>query len=106
MAGLGGAEALQQLSGFTMVAGGVRWPPDEGLVPGGTADKIGPFEVQVNYDITGDALRLDYNLESRGQPRHVREVIAGALGYIEGVDVNNGQPGPKNMSSDYLTQFL
>jgi glyoxylase-like metal-dependent hydrolase (beta-lactamase superfamily II) len=98
--GLGGAEALEGLSGFTIAAEGVRWVHDEGFTPGSTAGMIGPFEVQVNYDITGDALRLDYNLQSVGLERQVSEVIAGELGYIEGQDGNFGPPGIKNMSSD------
>jgi glyoxylase-like metal-dependent hydrolase (beta-lactamase superfamily II) len=98
VAGLGGTRALNQLSRFTIAANGTRWAFDEGLDPG--ADRIGPFEVQIAYDIAADALRLDYTAESRGVKRPVREVIAGQLGYIEGVDSNGGQPGLKNMSSD------
>ena len=100
VAGLGGVETLQQLSGLAIGARGVRWIHDEGLTPGSTAGMIGPFEVQVNYDITGDALRLDYNLQSVGLERQVSEVIAGELGYIDGQDGNFGPPGIKNMSSD------
>jgi glyoxylase-like metal-dependent hydrolase (beta-lactamase superfamily II) len=36
----------------------------------------------------------------------VSEVIAGELGYIEGVDSNGGQPGIKNMSSDRWASIL
>jgi hypothetical protein len=53
VAALGGAEALEQLSGFTLAARGVRWLPDEGLTPSGKADMIGPFEVQITYDLRG-----------------------------------------------------
>src|SRR4029450_12974465 len=60
----------------------------------------GPFEVPIPYDIAADALRLDYRAESRGVKRPVHEVIAGQLGYIEGIDANGGQPGLKNMSSE------
>src|SRR5215212_4380791 len=98
VAGLGGTRALNQLSRFTIAANGTRWAFDEGFDPG--ADRIGPFEVQIAYDIAADAVRLDYSAESRGVKRLVREVIAGQLGYIEGVDANGGQPGLKNMSSD------
>jgi glyoxylase-like metal-dependent hydrolase (beta-lactamase superfamily II) len=98
VAGLGGTRALNQLSRFTVAANGTRWVLDEGFDPG--VDPIGPFEVQIAYDIAADALRLDYTAESRGVKRPVREVIAGQLGYIEGVDANGSQPGLKNMSSD------
>lgn len=98
VAGVGGARALNQLSRLTIAANGTRWVFDEGFDPG--VDPIGPFEVQVAYDIAAGALRLDYLAESRGVKRPVREVIAGQLGYIEGVDANGGQPGLKNMSSD------
>jgi hypothetical protein len=98
--GLGGAAALEGLSSLTIAAEGVRWVLDEGFTPGGAAGMIGPFEVQLSYDITGDALRLDYNMQSVGLERQVREVIAGELGYIEGQDGNFGPPGIKNMSSD------
>jgi glyoxylase-like metal-dependent hydrolase (beta-lactamase superfamily II) len=98
VAGVGGTRALNQLSRFTIAANGTRWVLDEGFDPG--SDPIGPFEVQINYDIAADALRLDYTAESRGVKRPVREVIAGQLGYIQGVDSNGGQPGLKNMSSE------
>jgi glyoxylase-like metal-dependent hydrolase (beta-lactamase superfamily II) len=98
VAGLGGTRALDQLTRFTLAANGTRWVFDEGFDPG--VDPIGPFEVQIAYDIAADALRLDYSAESRGVKRPVREVIAGQLGYIQGVDANGGQPGLKNMSSD------
>ena len=98
VSGVGGARALDQLSRFTIAANGTRWVLDEGFDPG--VDRIGPFEVQIAYDIAADALRLDYTAESRGVKRPVREVIAGQLGYIQGVDANGGQPGLKNMSSD------
>src|SRR5262245_5855864 len=96
--GIGGTRAVNQLSGFTIAATGTRWVLDEGFDPG--VDPIGPFEVQIAYDIAAGALRLDYIAESRGVKRPVHEVIAGQLGYIEGVDSNGGQPGLKNMSSE------
>jgi glyoxylase-like metal-dependent hydrolase (beta-lactamase superfamily II) len=98
VAGVGGTQALNQLNRLTIAANGTRWVPDEGFDPG--FDQIGPFEVQIAYDIAGDRLRLDYTAESRGVKRPVHEVIAGQLGYIEGVDSNGGQPGLKNMSSE------
>ncbi len=100
IAGVGGEEALQNLNGFAIEARGVRWVLDEGFTPGGEAGRIGPFQVQVNYDITGDALRLDYTLQSVGIERQVSEVIAGQLGYIDGQNANFGPPGISNMSSD------
>jgi glyoxylase-like metal-dependent hydrolase (beta-lactamase superfamily II) len=73
---------------------------DEGFVPGDGAGRIGPFEVQLQYDVAGDALRLDYNLQSLGIDRQVSEVIVGELGYIDGQNANFGPPGISNMSSD------
>jgi glyoxylase-like metal-dependent hydrolase (beta-lactamase superfamily II) len=97
---VGGEEALQNLSGIAIDAKGVRWVLDEGFTPGDEAGRIGPFEVQLQYDVAGDALRLDYNLQSIGVERQVSEVIAGELGYIDGQNANFGPPGISNMSSD------
>jgi len=38
-----------------------------------------PFELQRFYDLAGDALRLDYVLESAGNERQLSEVIAAEL---------------------------
>lgn len=67
VAGVGGTQALNQLSRLTITANGTRWVPDEGFDPG--FDRIGPFEVQIAYDIAADTLRLDYTAESRGVKR-------------------------------------
>jgi hypothetical protein len=96
--GVSGTRALNQLSRFTIAANGTRWVFDEGFDPG--VDRIGPFEVQIAYDIAADTLRLNYTAESRGVKRPIREVIAGQLGYIEGIDANGGQPSLKAMSSE------
>ncbi|HEX9926219.1 MAG TPA: MBL fold metallo-hydrolase [Anaerolineae bacterium] len=99
LAGVGGEEALQGLTALSIEASGIRWVLDEGFVSGGPAGMVGPYTLQVAYDIEGDNLRLDHTRESLGQERQVSEIIAGDLGYVEGQDANFGPPD-KNMTSD------
>jgi glyoxylase-like metal-dependent hydrolase (beta-lactamase superfamily II) len=100
LAGVGGEDAVSSLDRLAIESGGTRWVRDEGFTPGGQAGMIGPFEVQFTYDIAGDALRLDYVMQSIGNERQVSEVIAGELGYLDGMNANFGAPGISNMSSD------
>jgi mono/diheme cytochrome c family protein len=105
IAGLGGEESLQGLKTLSLASSGSRWVHDEDLVPGGEAKMIGPFELQLNYDIGSDALRLDYTMESIGNERQVSEVVVGELGYFDGQAANFGPPGVSNMSSDRLVSI-
>ncbi|MDX1520298.1 MAG: MBL fold metallo-hydrolase [Anaerolineae bacterium] len=98
--GVGGEEALSSLAAVAIDTSGIRWVHDEGFTPGGPPGMIGPFEAQITYDIGGDNLRLDYVMQSLGNERQVSEVIAGELGYLDGMNANFGAPGVSNMSSD------
>ena len=98
--GIGGEDLLQDFDTLSIEASGVRFVHDEGFVVGDKAEMSGPFEVQINYDIAGDALRLDYTLVSAGNERQVSEIINADLGVLDGQDSNFGGPGVNNMSSD------
>ena len=100
LTGIGGEEALDELIGLTIETGGLRWVHDESFVPDSAPNLIGPFEVQINYDLVNDALRLDYTMQSIGNERQASEIIAGELGYLDGQSANFGPPGVSNMSSD------
>jgi glyoxylase-like metal-dependent hydrolase (beta-lactamase superfamily II) len=103
---LGGEEALQGLTTFSLDATGVRWVLDEGFTAGGPADRIGPYTVTVQYDVANGALRLDQTRETLGQPRSLIEVVAGDVGYLDGQDGRFGQPMQSAMLSDRWASTL
>lgn len=102
LTGVGGEDALQNLVSFTIESTGTRWIYDEQFSPGDPAGRVGDFTLELNYDLAGDNLRLDY---VRGE-RQVSEVIAGELGYIDGQDAAFGPPGLKSMTSDRWASTL
>jgi glyoxylase-like metal-dependent hydrolase (beta-lactamase superfamily II) len=103
--GVGGEAALQGLETLSLASAGSRWVHDEDLVPGSEPKLIGPFELQLNYDLGSDALRLDYTMESLGNERQLSEVVVGELGYFDGQAANFGPPGVSDMSSDRLVSI-
>ncbi|MEZ4865519.1 MAG: MBL fold metallo-hydrolase [Caldilineaceae bacterium] len=103
---IGGAEALEGLTAFTLEANGVRWVLDEGYVPGGGADRIGSFSATVTYDVANGNLRVEQSREVLGQSRNLTEVVASNVGYLDGLDGRFGQPSQQAMRSDRLASTL
>lgn len=99
---VGGEEALQNLSAFAVEATGVRWVLDEGYVPGGAPVRIGAYTNTVTVDLVGGNLRVEQTKETLGQSRDLTEVIAGDVGYKDGLDGRFGAPGQSAMSSDRM----
>lgn len=99
---VGGAEALDALSAFTVEATGVRWVLDEGYVPGGEPVRIGAYTTTVTIDLVADNLRVEQTKETLGNARELTEVIAGDVGYKDGLDGRFGAPGQSAMGSDRL----
>ena len=101
LAGVGGQEALENLSTLSIEATGTEWVLWESFSPDTPAREAGTFTVAINYDIAGDNLRLDYVRNFSGVPRAAEFslIIAGDLGFIDGVDGRFGPPA-RNMSSD------
>jgi len=97
---VGGEEALQSLTAFTVEATGVRWVLDEGVEPGGEPVRIGAYTTTVTVDLAGDNLRVEQTKETLGNARELTEVIAGTVGYKDGLDGRFGAPGQSAMSSD------
>ena len=90
--GIGGAAALQELETLAIDASGVRWVLDEGFTPGGEASRMGPYTVQVSYDVANGNLHLDHTREVAGQVREQMEIVAGDIGYLDGHDGRFGDP--------------
>ncbi|MFQ5854354.1 MAG: MBL fold metallo-hydrolase [Anaerolineae bacterium] len=99
-AGVGGVEALQNLSTLSIEASGVRRTMDEQFSPGVPDEAGSGFTMQLNYDIAGDNLRLDYTRQRFAGEHQMSEIITGELGVIDGQDALFGLPGLRNMTSD------
>lgn len=104
--GLGGEEALQNLSSYVIGASGVRWVHDEGFEPGSSADLIGPFTWQISNDVASGALRVDHSFGSGDSARPLSEIIVGDIGILDGRNANFGPPAANPMLSDRLTSAL
>ena len=101
LAGLGGADALQEMSALSIEAAGTRWEIDELYSPGATDERGIPFTMQLRYDLAGDKLRLDYTRERPAVgEQQMSQIIAGELGVIEGQDARFGPPTTIAMTSD------
>ena len=96
----GGAEALANLSTFSLSATGERRIFDEGFAPGDAPGSAGTFSLNLSYDVAGESLRLDYVRNSVGASRTLSEVVFGQLGFIDGQDANFSAPSVKAMTSD------
>ena len=98
---VGGMDALADLSSFTIEATierfstGESMSPDDGAVPASTYDAV------VNYDISGDNLRIDYQRTTGFNDAMFSVIIAGDLGYMEGNDGRFGAPA-RNLAADRL----
>ncbi len=99
---VGGEEALQNLTAFTVESTGVRWVLDEGYEPGGEPVRIGTYTNTVTSDLAGGNLRVGQTKETLGQSRALTEVIVGDVGYKDGLDGRFGAPGQSAMSSDRM----
>ena len=103
---VGGEEALQSLSAFTVEASGVRWVLDEGFVPGGEPVRIGAYSTSVTVDLAGGNLRVEQTKETLGNARDLTEVVAGDVGYKDGQDGRFGGPGQSPMGSDRMASTV
>ena len=85
--GLGGRDALESLAGFSMQATRDRYELGMGLEPGSGLVRATVSDVQVQHDIAGERLRLDYaHTNLYRMPRKVTELVLGDSGYILGRD--------------------
>ena len=85
--GIGGRDALQSLTGFSMQATRDRYELGMGLEPGSGLVRATVSEVRVQHDIAGERLRLDYaHTNLYRMPRKVTELVLGNSGYILGRD--------------------
>ncbi|WP_428261412.1 MBL fold metallo-hydrolase [Haliangium sp.] len=109
--GVGGKAAVDALDSFTIESKGNRLILSEGRSAGDSSNDVSTFDLTVNYDVAGDKLRLDYTDRTFFFPfagsRAYSEIIAGNLGYVEGVDnmffppPADGDPQPQAaMTSD------
>ena len=99
---LGGESALTGLRTFRLQATGRAFIFDEGPQPNDDVTPASTFTTTVTYERrgSGDRWRADSVRTSLGTARSISEVIAGRRGYLNGVDVNNGQPATTAMTSD------
>ena len=101
LAGLGGENALQDMSTLSIEATGTRWEIDEVYSPGPADEGRVPFTMQLRYDLAGDKLRLDYTHERPAVgEQQTSQIIAGELGAIEGQDARFDPPTTTAMTSD------
>ncbi len=107
--GVGGHQALGTLDSFKIEASGTRWMEGEGLTPYDPVMEINNFTANLNYDLTQDRLRLDYENTIRAfgfsVPQVYSDIIVGTSGYIAGTDNLFGAP-ERPMSSERWAALL
>lgn len=100
---IGGQDAIETMTGFTMVSSGVRSVTGEGFRPEDDALLVSSFDLTLNQDLANDFLRLDYTRHITfigfDEMRAFSEIVRGNLGYISGVESLFGFP-EGNMLSD------
>ena len=85
--GIGGRAALANLTGFSIVSERDRYNMGMGPEPGKGLFKAAVQRVEINYDIRGKRLRLDYeNTNLYGITIPLIELIIGQAGYVIGRD--------------------
>ena len=89
-AGMGGKDLIAGLTAFTIDASGTRYLGGEGFLPGSPAAYVGDFDADINYDVADGNLRIDYvrDISFIGGMFQTTfsEILAGDLGYIDGVE--------------------
>lgn len=89
LAGIGGREALQALTAFSLTSTGTRFDPGEVPAPGDDPLLVSRFTLALHYDVAGDQLHLtwkraiEYPVET---PTTYTEIISGEYGFIQGRD--------------------
>ncbi|MDQ4084982.1 MAG: MBL fold metallo-hydrolase [Actinomycetota bacterium] len=107
---VGGAADLRALRTFRYTARAQRSIHDEGLRPGGPAERSASVESTVRYALpvgqTPARVRVDAARTSLGATRQVVEVLARRRGFIRGVDANFSTAETKAMTSDRWAAIL
>ena len=99
--GLGGKDALENLSSFVIDSTILRFANGEGLQPNFETDAPSELTLSMAYDVQSDNLRLDCIRESPA-PTEYSEIISGNLGYMVGRDARFGNSEGANLTSDKL----
>ena len=111
-AGIGGRDALANLSSFSFEAQGTRYRTGDGTEPGKGLFKVSAYDLQAFHDLRGERMRLDYrNRIFSGFVNDVTELVFADAGYVSGKDNAFLPPGAWAMesarrSSTARTQFL
>ena len=116
LAGIGGAEALKGLKSFSITSTGIRFEPGEVSAPGDDALLVSRFTMELNYDVAGDRLRLDW-VRPLDYPvawtTKYTAIVAGNHGYIQGSDalfsppqLSNYPMQPTRVASARKQQYL
>jgi glyoxylase-like metal-dependent hydrolase (beta-lactamase superfamily II) len=107
---VGGSADLRALRTFRYSASAVRFIHDEGLRPGGPAERGATVESVVRYALPAEGaparVRIDADRTSVSVTRPVTEVLARRRGFIRGVDSNFSEPALKAMTSDRWAAIL
>lgn len=93
---LGGIDTLTATNGFELEVTGSRWATDEGATSRELTIPASDYTATIAVDLAGDALRLDIDrtltFAGLGLPLAYAEIVAGELGYVDGVDNLFGAP--------------
>jgi glyoxylase-like metal-dependent hydrolase (beta-lactamase superfamily II) len=103
-AGLGGRQALQSLTSFTLQTSGTRYVAGEGYLPESEPRLANTYTATVNHDVAADRLHIRYQRTLKffgfDVPQEYSEVLRGNLGYLQGSDSFFGGPSGADMLSD------
>ncbi|MCG8419284.1 MAG: MBL fold metallo-hydrolase [Proteobacteria bacterium] len=89
VAGIGGQTALNDLTGFTIQANGVRSLRGQGFRYDLAAEDVDRFETVTSVDLNNETIRVDWSrtiLPLGGKSLQYSEIINGNLGYVDGDD--------------------
>lgn len=109
VAGLGGEAALIGLEAVELEVGGSRWASDEGVTPRESTVPASDYTATISIDVALAAMRLEQQrtltFAGLGLPLSYAEIIAGQLGYVDGVDNLFGAPSAA-MPSDRVASTV
>lgn len=93
--GLGGRDAIADLTGVRITATGERLLTLEGFVPEDDSVTVNTFEAEIASDVAGERLRLGYKRVHPffGAMTDFRIIIDGDVGVTDGVESVFGAPG-------------
>lgn len=109
VAGLGGEAALLGLEAVELEVSGSRWASDEGVTPRESTVPASDYAATISIDVGAASMRLDQQrtltFAGLGLPLSYAEIVAGQLGYVDGVDNLFGAPSAA-MPSDRVASTV